>query len=140
MSEEKKNPLAGLSGIVGTIKSLQQTNPMALYGAVGVIVVGALFLVMSGGGGGAKVSIAISPGQTVTLENPNGGKSLVDNAAGTFSTREDSDTFVCYADKGTQAKVVEETMVNGLPFVRVELVGGNCAGKSGFTSKTNIKP
>ena len=140
MSEEKKNPLAGLAGVVDSIKSLQQTNPMALYGAIGVIVVGALFLAMSGGGGGAKVNVSIAPGQTITLENPNGGKSLIDSAAGTFSTREDSESFVCYADKGTQAKVVEETVVNGLPFVRVELASGACSGKSGFTAKTNIKP
>jgi hypothetical protein len=139
MSEEKKNPLAGLTGIVANIKSLQQSNPMALYGAIAVIVVGALFLATSGGGG-AKVNVSVSPGQTVTLENPNGGKSLIDSAAGTFSTREDSESFVCYADKGTQAKVVEEINASGLPFVKVELVGGACAGKSGFTAKTNIKP
>lgn len=139
MSEEKKNPLAGLTGVIDNIKSLQQTNPMALYGAAGVAVVGILFLAVSGGNG-TQVKISVAPGQTVTLENPNGGKSLIDQAAGTFSTREDSDTFVCYADKGTQARVVEETLVNGLPFVRVELAGGACAGKSGFTAKTNIKP
>ena len=139
MSEEKKNPLAGLTGIFANIKSVQQSNPMALYGAIGVIVVGALFLAMSGGGG-VKVNVSVSPGQTITLENPNGGKSLIDSAAGTFSTREDSESFVCYADKGTQAKVVEEVNANGLPFVRVELVNGACAGKVGFTAKTNIKP
>jgi hypothetical protein len=139
MSEEKKNPLAALDGIIAQIKAVQQSNPMALYGAIGVIVVSVLFMALSGGGG-TQVKISVTPGQTVMLENPNGGKSLIDSAAGTFSTREDSESFVCYADKGTQAKVLEETVVNGLSFVRVELVGGACAGKNGFTAKTNIKP
>jgi hypothetical protein len=140
MSEEKKNPLAALDGIIAKVKELQQSNPMALYGAAGVIVVGVLFLAMSGGDGTTQIKINVSPGQTVTLENPNGGKSLIDQAAGMFSNREESDTFVCTVEKGVQAKVLDETVVNGLPFVRVELVSGACAGKSGFTAKTNIKP
>lgn len=140
MSEDNKNPLAGAAGIVENIKALKETNPKALYGTGAVVVLGILFVMLSGGDGGSKAKTAmIVPGQAVTLENPNGGQSLIDQSPGMFSSREESDTFVCHVPKGTQAKVLEQTMVNGLPFIRVEVTGGDCAGKSGFTAMTNVK-
>ncbi|TAN53275.1 MAG: hypothetical protein EPN21_01965 [Methylococcaceae bacterium] len=154
MSEEnntQSNPAANAANIVGKLTDLKENNPKVFFGGIAVLVVLLWFFMSGRGDGNLKVAVNVSPGQSVTLLNPNGGKSLIDEAPGSFSVNAEDEkgernkSFICYSDPGTSAKVVEETMVptmggQPLPFVKVEITSGSCQGKSGWTSKTNIKP
>lgn len=133
-NSEAKNPLA----------ALQQVNPKILYGAGAGVFLLLWFILSGSGGGNVEVKLNVSQGQAVTLVNPNGGKSLIDEQPGRFSAREEDETFVCFADSGSGARVEEETMIpmlggQPLPFVKVEITTGSCAGKHGWTAKTNLK-
>jgi len=139
MSEESNNSNNAVAGIIETLK----TNPKAVYAAVGGVV-GLIILVLSmGGGDGQKAKIAsIGPGQTVTLENPNGGSSHLTAVPGMQSAseaEENQEVSICVAVGGTRATVVEEQMVGMLPYVKLNVIDGDCQGKSGWTSKVNIK-
>jgi hypothetical protein len=144
-TSESKNPLETVQNIGAVLANLQQNNPKALYGGIAGLVIVLWFLMSGSGGGDVKVSVKVGPGQTVTLNNPNGGKSLIDEQPGNFSMNaEDEKSFICYAEANTSAKVLDETMIPtmggaSLPFVKVEITSGSCQGKSGWTSKTNIK-
>jgi hypothetical protein len=140
MSEEtKENTGNAVAGIVETLK----TNPKVLYGAIGGVVVIMLGLAMGGGGEGEKVKVAsIGPGQTVTLENPNGGLSHLTAVPGMQSAseaEENQEVSICVAAGGTRASVEEEQMVGMLPYVKLKVIDGDCQGKTGWTSKVNIK-
>lgn len=129
-----------LGGIINTFKN----NPTALYVLVGAIVVVALTLALTGDGEGGKVQVkaAVSLGQTVTLDNPNGGLSHITATPGLISAsdaEEDSDLNVCRAPSGSHATIEEEQVVALLPYVKVSVLDGECQGKSGWTSKVNVK-
>ena len=137
MSEDNSNAVAG---IINTLK----TNPKALYALIGAIAVGSLTIAMTGGGEGGKVQVkaAVSLGQSVTLENPNGGLSHLTATPGLISAsdaEEDSDLNICQAPSGSHGTVVEEQVVGLLPFVKVAVTDGACQGKTGWTSKVNVK-
>ncbi len=137
MSEDNSNAVAG---IINTLK----TNPKALYALIGAIAVGSLTIAMTGGGEGGKVQVkaAVSLGQSVTLENPNGGLSHLTATPGLISasdSEEDSDLNICQAPSGSHATVEEEQVVGLLPFVKVAVTDGDCQGKTGWTSKVNVK-
>lgn len=149
MSEENNastNPADNAKKIIATLTDLQQNKPQAFYGGVVVLVVLIWFIMSGSGSGTVQVKVNVAPGQAITLNNPNGGKSLIDEQPGNYSTNaEDEKSFICYADAGSSAKVLEETMIptmggQALPFVKVDITSGGCQGKSGWTSKTNIKP
>ena len=129
-----------LGGIINTFKN----NPTALYVLVGAIAVVALTLALTGDGEGGKVQVkaAVSLGQTVTLDNPNGGVSHITATPGLISAsdaEEDSDLNVCRAPSGSHATIEEEQVVALLPYVKVSVLDGDCQGKSGWTSKVNVK-
>ena len=137
MSEENKN--AGAA----TFRNLQN-NPKLLYILIGVVAVGSLTMALMGGGDGGKVQIqaAISSGQSVTLNNPNGGLSHLTATPGLISAsdaEEDSDLNVCKAPAGSHGTVEQETVVGLLPFVKVTVTDGECQGKTGWTSKVNVR-
>lgn len=137
MSEEN-TPSKAAQGIVDTLKS----NPKALYAAIGALVVIVLVLALSGGGQDVQVKTALSVGQQVTLDNPNGGGSHLTTTPGLMSTaeaEEDQEQSVCVTKAGTKATVEEEMVVGQLPFVKVKVLDGDCQGKSGWTSKVNVK-
>jgi hypothetical protein len=137
MSEEN-TPSKAAQGIVETLKS----NPKALYAAIGALVVIVLVLALSGGGQDVQVKTALSVGQQVTLDNPNGGGSHLTTTPGLMSTseaEEDQEQSVCVTKAGTKATVEEEMVVGQLPFVKVKVLDGDCQGKSGWTSKVNVK-
>ena len=52
---------------------------------------------------------------------------------------EDQEQSVCVTKAGTKATVEEEMVVGQLPFVKVKVLDGDCQGKSGWTSKVNVK-
>lgn len=137
MSEEN-TPSKAAQGIVDTLKS----NPKALYAAIGALVVIVLVLAISGGGHEVQVKTALSVGQQVILDNPNGGGSQLTSTPGLMSAseaEEDKDQNVCLTKAGTRATVEEEMIVGQLPFVKVKVLDGDCQGKSGWTSKVNVK-
>ncbi len=148
MSEDKKEeikegeaPQAGnaVQNVIHTLK----TNPKAMYALVGAVVVVILATFMGGGSEGTKITAAaVQIGQTVTLENPNGGNSHLTLGPGMVSAsdaEEDKDQSVCVAKGGAKATVEEEQVVGMLPFVKVKVLDGECQGKTGWTSKVNIK-
>jgi hypothetical protein len=132
----KSNPV---QNVITTLK----TNPKAMYAAIGAIVVVILAVAMGGGEeGGAKTKAMLSSGQSVILENPNGGSSHLTAVPGLMSAseaEEDKEQSICVAMAGTKATVEEEQIVSQLPFVKVKIQAGECQGKSGWTSKVNIK-
>jgi hypothetical protein len=141
MSEnDNDNKAAALQNIIETLK----TNPKARYGLIGAAVVVVLAMVFGGGGDEVKeVAVkSVSVGQAVVLENPNGGTSHLSTAPGLVSAstaEEDLEQSVCVAPGGTKATVEEEQVVGLLSYVKVKVLDGECQGKSGWTSKFNIK-
>ncbi len=139
MSSENK-PNAALAGVIETLK----TNPKALA-AVGVAVFLVLFLLLKSGDQGVKPAkvAAISIGQTVTIQNPNIGNTILLSAPGAVgladSDNDKDDMIVCrHVVSGSTATFNEETTVNYIPFVKLTLNDGECAGKTGWMAKVNI--
>lgn len=139
MSEGNNTEGNGVHNIVNTLKA----NPKALYILIGIIAAGSLVMALTGGGSGqVQVKTAVSSGQAVSLDNPNGGSSHITMAPGLMSasdSEEDKDQSVCTVPSGTHGTVEEEQVVGLLPFVKVKITDGECQGKSGWTSKVNVK-
>lgn len=127
-------------GLVNTLKT-NRTAQIVLAGAVALV--GFLLVTGSGGGDGKlQVKASVAVGQTVTLENPNGGNSqltLAPGLVGASDAEEDKDQNICLAKAGTKGTVLEEQVVGMLPFVKVKVTDGECQGKEGWTSKVNVK-
>jgi len=141
MSSENK-PNAAVAGLIETLK----TNPKAL-GAAALAVSLVLFLVLKGGDEGVKQAnvAAISIGQKVTIQNPNIGNTILLAAPGAVgladSDNDKDDMIVCrHVVSGSTATVNEESTVNYIPFVKLTLIDGECAGKIGWMAKVNIAP
>lgn len=137
MSEDNNSENAA-QGLVNTLKN----NPKAAYAIGGAAVIVALAIGI-GGGSGARVDVKnnVSIGQTVNLRNPNIGDSQLTVSPGMMgvaTSAEEEDQKVCFAKPNTQAVVEEEQVVGALPFVKVRVTDGDCAGKSGWTSKINV--
>jgi hypothetical protein len=140
MSEEN-NSNNSVAGLIDTLK----TNPKAKYAAIGAVVV-VLYLMMGGRSGDEGVtqikSAPITVGQTVTIKNPNVGNTILVPVPGKLGSadNEEDDTIVCrHVVAGTSATVEEENTVNYITFVKVTLKDGECAGKTGWLPKVNIK-
>lgn len=140
-AEENKGSAA--AGAAQNIIEILKTNPKARYAVIGAAVVVVLAMFMGGGSEVKQRPIAtVSSGQTVTLENPNGGKSHLTAVPGLMSTsdaEEDKEQSVCVAEAGNRGTVEEEQVVGLLSFVKIKVTEGNCQGKTGWTSKINIK-
>lgn len=138
MSEENKTK-SGVAGVLDTLKS----NPKAAYAAIGAVVV-VVFLLMSGGGDEVSPvkSVPVTAGQTVTIQNPNVGATILVSAPGLGSSadNEDDEKVLCrQVVAGTTATVEEEQTINYITFVKVTLKDGDCQGKTGWLPKVNIK-
>jgi hypothetical protein len=144
MSSEENKPSTAAAGLVENLKS----NPKAL-GAAALAVALVLFLVFKGGSESGEKSAqmaSVSIGQKVQIVNPNtdeGNTILVaaPGAAGLAEGEGDKDdSVVCrVVVKGTGAKIEEETTVNYIAFAKVTLTDGDCAGKTGWVPKVNLK-
>lgn len=139
MSSENK-PNAAVAGLVENLKS----NPKALA-AVGVVVVLGGFLLLKGGDEGEKPAnvAAVSIGQKVTIKNPNVGATILLAAPGPVGladTDNDKDDMIVCRNvvSGTSGTIVEESVVNYIPFVKVTVADGECSGKTGWMAKVNI--
>jgi hypothetical protein len=139
MSEENKTA-GGIAGIVETLKN----NPKAMYAAIGAVVVVILAIFMGGNDGqiGEAKIAALSVGQSIKIQNPNIGNTVLFNMPGRFnsSDADQDETIVCAVVKpGTTGTVEEEQTVNYIPFVKVTLKDGECQGKTGWMAKVNIE-
>lgn len=127
-------------GLVNTLKT-NRTAQIVVAGAV--VLVGFLLVTGSGGGDGTnQVKSTVTVGQTVVLDNPNGGNSqltLAPGLVGASDAEEDKDQNICLAKAGTKGTVQEEQVVGMLPYVKVKVTEGECQGKEGWTSKVNVK-
>lgn len=137
---------AGLSKFIAMAIALKEKNPLAFYGGIGAIVLIVLGLLFFGGGGVEQVPVpTVQVGQAYKLVNPNvtgGGDVLLLQAPGRMGATDPElreKEQICVVKAGTPAKVLEETVVNYVKFVKVEPIAGDCQGKSGWTSFVNLK-
>jgi hypothetical protein len=119
------------------------SNPTVLYGAIaGVAVLGLSYLFFSSNSDAEIRNVTLSSGQSVVLENPNGGLSHITAGPGMMSasvSEEDRDQSICTATPGTHGVVEELQIVESLAYVKVRLTDGGCEGKSGWTTKMNVR-
>lgn len=138
---ENENKSGGAGGIGGVIE-LFKKNPKALYAAGGALVVVVLALMMGGNDGeiGQVKTGMVTPGQTVVVRNPNVGDTWLTAVPrmGAEDTGEEKDQFICLVKSGATATVDEETVVTFIPYAKVTIKDGECAGKSGWTPKVNV--
>lgn len=145
MSENsgQENKLANtLSSVIGTVKNLKESNPKAFYGAIAGVFLLFLFILNTGGGGNKTNVIAnVKVGEQYSLKNPNVGKILLVAVPGKFSSSEydeEDSQNVCVVEPNTRVKLLEETVANYIPYIKVEPQDGDCQGKKGWTSKVNL--
>lgn len=137
----------GLSALMEKLTALRQEKPMLFYGAIaGVLVILLLVIKMFGGGGVEQIQApTIQVGQTYKLVNPNvtgGGDVLLFQAPGRMGATDPEireKEKVCVVNAGTPAKVLEQSVVNYVKYVKVEPQEGDCAGKQGWTSIVNLQ-
>jgi hypothetical protein len=130
-AEPTKTALSGL-----------RSNPKILYGGIALLVVIGVLLMSGGGEEQVTIKTTVTPGQTVVLQNPNVGNTLLMGVPGKLGSADDESEEsqnICVVVAGTHALVEEETVVNYIPFVKVKVLEGSCKDKSGWTSKVNIK-
>ncbi len=138
MANENNNALQQAKNLIANLKG----SPKLLYGGIALLVLIVLWLMLRGGGEQIEIKTTVTPGQTVTLQNPNVGNTLlvaVPGKLGSADDESDDSQNVCVVPPGTQAVVEEETVVNYIPFVKVKVLDGSCKDKNGWTSKVNIK-
>lgn len=145
--EEAAAGETGLNKWVAMLTELREKNPKAFYGGIaGAVVLLLLILKLMGGGGVEQAkTVTVQVGQTYQLVNPNvtdGGDVLLFQAPGRMGATDPEireKEKVCVVDAGTRAKVLEESIINYVRYVKVEPMEGDCAGKQGWTSVVNLK-
>ncbi|MCI0653214.1 MAG: hypothetical protein L0Y38_06975 [Methylococcaceae bacterium] len=126
--------------ITNSIIGLQKSNPKVFYGGAVLLLIFFLFtFVGSGTEDSSQMSMHLVNGQNYVMKNPNGGDVLLTIRPIFGSAGSGEDSNVCLVKPDTDVKVVEQTMANYITYVKVEPQGGDCQGKSGWTSKVNIK-
>ena len=141
---DNDSKINALKNIGAKVNDLRQSNPKVFYGGLGAVVILVLFLLIGGSGTGQapQVKATLTVGESYRLVNPNGGEVLLVAVPGQFSSvdydEEDSQN-ICLVDSGTRVVLQEETFINYIHYVKVQPSNGPCKGKSGWTSKVNIK-
>ncbi len=145
--EETKAEESAPNALMERLAALRQEKPALFYGGIaGVLLVLFLVIKMIGGGGVDQLQVpAIQVGQTYKLVNPNvtgGGDVLLFQAPGRMGATDPEireKEKVCVVKAETPAKVLEQSVVNYVKYVKVEPQAGDCAGKQGWTSIVNLK-
>lgn len=138
----KGDPSSPLQNIGSTIADLRKKNPKVFYGGVAAILFIMFFLFTRGGGVESTKIPTVTMGQTYELRNPNVGDVLLVATPGKLSSaeaKEEDSQNICVVKGGTRATVLEEAVVNYIPYVKVKPIEGDCVDKTGWTSKVNIK-
>lgn len=117
-------------------------NSKALIAAA-IVGLGALAYLFTSANSTSEVkALMISQGQEVTIENPNGGLSHITSGPGMMSasvSEEDKEQSICTAQPGTRGVVEDQQVIDMLQYVKIKISNGDCEGKSGWTTKTNIR-
>ncbi len=146
--EEAKAEEAGATNALKEkLTALREEKPALFYGGIaGILLLLFLIFKMFGGSGVEQLKVpTIQVGQTYKLVNPNvtgGGDVLLFQAPGRMGATDPEireKEKVCVVSAGTPAKVLEQSVVNYVKYVKVEPVEGDCAGKQGWTSIVNLK-
>ena len=142
MSINFENP-GNFSGSSDTAKVNALKNPKVIGAIAGAVVIGTLAMALTGGDDvKSSARLMLSSGQTVTLENPNGGLSHITAGPGMMSasvSEEDQEQSICTASPGTRGVVEEQQVIDMLSYVKVKINDGDCQGKTGWTTVTNVK-
>ncbi len=139
--------------ILSKVLELKDSNPKVFFGAIGGFVLVILIVMMMGGGSGSKhLPVAqmtnLSVGQTYTLKSansydPSATVRLV-SVPGSMAAYDDTEEADRVGDckhmpQGTKVKLLQVQDSVGSRFAKVEMVEGECAGKSAWTISTNVK-
>lgn len=139
VSDEAAKVGSAAHNMLGTFKS----NPKILYVVIGAAAVIGLVLALSGGSSETQVAkAAISIGQAVTLQNPNGGDTqlnAIPQLVSVAMTEEDDKQIICHVAPGTRGIVEAEQAVSALQFVKVKVTEGPCQGNGGWVAKINVQ-
>jgi hypothetical protein len=126
--------------ILNTVIGLQKSNPKIFYGGLFALLILFLFtFVGSGTEDSVQMSLNLVNGQNYVMKNPNGGNVLLTTRPMFGSAGSGEDTNVCLVGPDTPVKLEEQTIANFITYIKVSPQGGDCQGKSGWTSKVNIK-
>lgn len=140
MSNENNSKGEQITKIINNIVGLQKSNPKLFYGGLVVVLIFVLFaFVGSGTEDSAQMNINLVNGQNYVIKNPNGGEVLLTVRPIFGSAGSGEDNNVCLIKPETMVKLQEQTIVNYITYIKVAPQSGDCQGKSGWTSKVNIK-
>ncbi|MCI0653785.1 MAG: hypothetical protein L0Y39_04840 [Methylococcaceae bacterium] len=140
MSNQNNSKSEQVAKIVNQLVGYLKTNPKALYGVGVVLLIFFLFtFVGSGTKDSAQMGLALVNNQDYVMKNPNGGGVLLTASPIFGSAGSGEDANVCLVKPDTVVKVLEQTMANYIVYIKVAPQSGDCQGKSGWTSKVNIK-
>ncbi|MGH8475596.1 MAG: hypothetical protein ACRERS_01745 [Methylococcales bacterium] len=115
-------------------------NPKIALGGGALLLIFFLYtFVGSGAEDSQQMSLALVMNQDYVMKNPNGGNVLLTARPIFGSAGSGEDLNVCLVKPDTVVKVVEQTIANYIPYIKVTPQSGDCQGKSGWTSKVNIK-
>ncbi|MGR9105886.1 MAG: hypothetical protein ACU843_03045 [Gammaproteobacteria bacterium] len=140
MSNQNNSKSEQVAKIINAVLGLQKSNPKAFYGALFALLILFLFtFVGSGTEDSAQMGMTLVNGQNYVMKNPNGGEVLLTTRPVFGSAGSGEDINVCLVKPETVVKVEEQTMANFITYIKVSPQDGDCQGKSGWTSKVNIK-
>ena len=140
MSDQNNSKSEQVKKIIDNVLALRTSNPKAFFGGLFVLLIIFLFtFVGSGTEDSAQMSANLVNGQTYTMFNPNGGEVLLTTRPIFGSAGSGEDTNVCLVKPDTQVRIDEQTIANFITYIKASPISGDCQGKSGWTSKVNIK-
>lgn len=129
-----------ITKVGSSVTDLQKNNPKVFYGAVGVILIVFVFtFVGSGAKDSGHVAMTLVNGNTYVVKNPNGGGTLLLSQPAFGSAESGDDMNICVVEPGVSVRLEEQTIVNYINYIKISPVEGPCQGKSGWTSKVNLK-
>lgn len=134
------------------LKNLKDSNPKLFFGGIGAIALILISIMMMGGGNKPPLPTAkvvdLTVGKTYSLKgvntyDPDSTVRLVavpGSMAAYDETKEDGSKEVCkHLPQGTKVELLQEQDAFGsAKFVEVQIAGGECAGKKGWTIANNL--
>jgi hypothetical protein len=140
MSSQNNSKSEQVAKILNNVLDLRKSKPAVFYGTVAALLILFLFtFVGSGTEDSVQMTMNLVNGQNYVMKNPNGGEVLLTTRPVFGSAGSGEDTNVCLVKPDTVVKVEEQTMANYIIYIKVAPQDGECLGKSGWTSKVNIK-
>lgn len=146
-AKEKASAAAGQ--IFAFLSNLKQQNPKVFYGGVGGVVLVVLYLMMFGGNPeiiSGPSQTALTVGQSYVLKTPNiAGENPQVRMVSTpgqmeaYDDTEETDRQGCKTlPQGTRVTVKDLFKQPGMNFAKVEILEGECKGKTMWTLAVNV--